>query len=126
MTVGNPHIVYGISVNKLIYSEQRDDKPDIAQYLKREKFATVSYRHTISAILPTCMSCAVEGDIIGQSDCNCLCPIVRARRLMLLQTEIINILYFLKQIISDSTLAYIPRQDAEINDTTSLSDPVLL
>ena len=29
--VGNPYIVYGISVNKLIYREQRDDKPDIAQ-----------------------------------------------------------------------------------------------
>ena len=28
--VGNPYIVYGISVNKLIYREQWDDKPDIA------------------------------------------------------------------------------------------------
>ena len=29
--VGNPYIVlYGINVNKLIYREQRDDKPDIA------------------------------------------------------------------------------------------------
>ena len=29
--VDNPYIVYGISVNKLVYREQRDDKPDIAQ-----------------------------------------------------------------------------------------------
>ena len=31
--VGNPYIVYGISVNKLIYREQRDDKPYIANYI---------------------------------------------------------------------------------------------
>ena len=31
--VGNPYIVYGISVNKLIYREQRDDKPYIALLL---------------------------------------------------------------------------------------------
>ena len=28
--VGNPYIVYGISVNKFIYREQLDDKPYIA------------------------------------------------------------------------------------------------
>ena len=28
--VGNPHIVYEISVNKLIYREQQDVKPDSA------------------------------------------------------------------------------------------------
>ena len=33
---GNPYIVYGISVNKLIYREQRDDKPDIAQNVMSE------------------------------------------------------------------------------------------
>ena len=39
--VGNPYIVYGISVNKLIYREQRDDKPYIALNLID---ATIHYK----------------------------------------------------------------------------------